>query len=174
MKRLRQRVYNRLAVLSLVLCGATAALWISSCWRQDTVMLNACHGVFTEPHTIVFWRTATPQFPGGRLYHSGPSSRRQTRPFGLILQHSQGSIFVGFLGFIYRSWLEPAHPPFRLIYVGIPFWFPLVITSLAPTVWILTRKKPSKIGVCIFCGYDLRATPNRCPECGTVPSKPRI
>ena len=36
---------------------------------------------------------------------------------------------------------------------------------------MLRRRRRAKSNRCINCGYDLRATPDHCPECGTVPGR---
>lgn len=59
----------------------------------------------------------------------------------------------------------------------IPFWALALATTFLPLGWIGSRlrsrrrrRRMKRKGFCPGCGYDLRATPDRCPECGAIPA----
>ena len=54
----------------------------------------------------------------------------------------------------------------------LPHWFIALLFAILPA-WrfAATRRKPDSSS-CPQCGYDLRATPERCPECGTAFTTP--
>jgi hypothetical protein len=65
---------------------------------------------------------------------------------------------------------------YRSVYV--PHWFLIGVTALLPlgrgvsaAIWRVRRRHRMGADCCAVCGYDLRATPDCCPECGTVRQK---
>jgi hypothetical protein len=60
---------------------------------------------------------------------------------------------------------------FRFHY-GAALLTSLILPMAALAVWVRSKQRPPAVARCVQCGYDLRATPDRCPECGTVPAPP--
>lgn len=58
--------------------------------------------------------------------------------------------------------------------VAAPNWFVQLLTAIPLVAWVMSRRKRRQLqnrlraGLCPACGYDLRASPERCPECGRV------
>ena len=112
-----------------------------------------------------------------------PEQTIQISPWESIRVPPEGCASPGF-----DSWKInwPSHLGFRLPriqrqsgpagrYFGIPFWIPTfffaVILRLSRPLDYYRRRKRQKLGLCVKCGYDLRASKVRCPECGKKVTK---
>lgn len=86
-----------------------------------------------------------------------------------------------FAGAGFRHRRDPVNPRigrprFEGFNLALPFWMPAVAFGSWPALFVLRRlrrKKRYAAGLCVGCGYDLRATADpsgprlaRCPECG--------
>src|SRR5439155_1583256 len=67
-----------------------------------------------------------------------------------------------------RNWWENGEGYWA---ISVQVWLAIVLLAILPTfrTWCLLREKRSVLeGYCLGCGYDLRASKERCPECGTA------
>jgi hypothetical protein len=113
-------------------------------YRADFPYTGAEHAGFTWEHPASSWTSpeSDAMRPLGRYEHSW------------MLSHGY--------------WAAPAWHVHAAEY-EIHYWLLVTLLGIAPLwriVSALRRRRRVASGHCTNCGYDLRATPDRCPECG--------
>ena len=173
----RRRLFTLCAALSLLLCVAVGVLWVRSYWVADVVSVaggppppafSSEWYVRSNTGFLCFARNDNSSFgfdtrPLGWTSHSPfPDFNRpvaQLRKPSFVL----GPLSVG----------GTASPTMRHAAVKFPHWLPAALTAAAPLLWLRRYGRDRRrvtLGLCPTCGYDLRASPTRCPECGAANS----
>ena len=190
---MRRRLLNLLTHPSLLLCAAVAVLWVRSYSAQDflehlpvtatpagfrwwSFSVATWKGVVlagVERHDYVRAAMPAPIYDGelhearARAFASEKKWRsREAEDFPMTGDPCPA------WGFTWQVVSETT-PGYRgyCIGAGSPWWFVLLVCStpvgLRTVSWLRRRRHGRRL--CPTCGYDLRATPERCPECGTPP-----
>ena len=159
MRKLLRHLLLLASILCLLLCAGATWLWVRSYRGPEQVMWQTSGGrlfnVISGHGTVDFlviprW----PQVEETRYSRWDPHVYYGTRYSKRVLGFGTDVIW----------------PEYGGRYVNVPHWFFVFIFS--STAFGLGRKwwktRPRRPGKCKVCGYDMRATPQRCPECGAA------
>jgi hypothetical protein len=150
MKRISQRKLNTLAALSLLLGIAMIPISLRSFSAADYFALPINSG----EAIVCGWTT-------GRLGIGLASESPGFHSRAALEFDSQTKTFFGFA----------AAGGYFLQAIFVPDWFVILLLLLAAFRFRRLAKRNFPPGFCRRCGYDLRATPDQCPECGTIAPK---
>jgi hypothetical protein len=160
-------------------------------WMETTVTKHADHARTKIHTTITLGKPGSPEVfidPKAHGFRHGSwgfsvYSRIQGRAYAFV---GEGDIEVPWTG----RWPDPTDwdhiigdPAFDVYQTWssrhnygmiVPWWCLCVAFAAAPAAWVLRiphrrRQRRLRLGLCPGCGYDLRASPDRCPKCGTAP-----
>ena len=182
----RRRLANVVCVLCLLIAVATLALWLGNTDRLASRELSVSVPTRTPTTFLValfdgdVWcGKFTTHLGEGRWNVSfqtdyGPSAgfycMVMVNDFGREWAH------LGRFGFASYS-RRPTHEAFAAGgIIEFPAWLLILFFLLPPAIRLsmfVRKRHRALMNRCVRCGYDLRASPGRCPECGAVPQADR-
>jgi len=197
MRKLLRRILWLVKGLLLIVFLAVLVLWVRSYWRCDSVWhiqrgelfgrttttgpeLASQLGWVLADWTDVSWPAQPPIGDSLSAGFHGGSARAGNYIRDLREEHGPGPVRWG------RDWVRQysKNKEPRLFYdsheLRIRHWLLAIICGAWPITSLILaarrsirRRRLLLAGCCKVCGYDLRATPDRCPECGaTTPPSP--
>ena len=183
-----RRLLNFLTVLSLLLVAVTCALWVRSYWLREQVV---CVAMRERGQWVVFrqYRLALvrgrlyahyvrasyppedPCYVPGTMRFRRDTSASKSAPAWWPARLQDSAV----LSFAYErergtAGRFPGKQPPVAVAVAVPAWFVTAASAALPGYRLAAarrRRRRGPPGLCRVCGYDLRASPDRCPECGT-------
>ena len=180
MRRLARISIDLAALLSLALFAATLFLWVRGVQLDEHFWAYPDTG--DRLRTVGLWSYRNGFCLADMQWESSPSdvaamARERSRTPRWASSPSGGAgwergfskvdVRWKFAGF---AWLRHGtdRTPWR--FFVFPAWFPALAFGALPTYAIVSRlrRRCEASGCCPTCGYDLRATPDRCPECGAL------
>jgi hypothetical protein len=186
-RRILKLLRTTAVVLSTLLFLAAMGMWGRSYWRVDDVENIRASGLSVRFFRILSERAhlsfSWTQIQVSEASEFGPVYRKtwphgwQWETFGTDGPPSKE--IYSLLGFGYSP-LSHRQFSARLSISGrstrVPYWFIALLSLPLPLLALRRWRRERRIareGLCPVCGYDLRASPDRCPECGTSIGTPR-
>jgi hypothetical protein len=178
MKRFRRRLFNGLATISALLFIAAACFWLRSYWVEDALLNFRYLPPDMSVSTPTFLPRATQQFTDISVLDGELLVLRTRRPVDYtgiykgwerLTRHTtptlnRGPSFFNRWGFGLNMEHPASYPgasEFRLLF---PLWGIILLAGIVPVYWLISSRRKIADGICCKCGYDLRATPDRCPR----------
>ncbi len=175
-------LFKSLASVSLILCLATIVFWVRSYPARDVAGVrcasrgyHTAYALGTDRGLLAVSIFEMPDAERAAVERALGQALETQRFFYVRGEPSRGperSRWWNGLGFAVETSRLLTGLRTSSTIVFIPMWLPLLITLAAPTAQLtghLRRVRRRIKGRCPACGYDLRASPNRCPECGATP-----
>lgn len=173
MRRRLPRMLSLFAAVSLLACVAVVVLWERSRRWESTPAVRVGGRVFEAharsgaAHVYASWGTPVDEELLLALWEKTSSSDPQ-RTFEGVFGVAP-SLCLQRPSITSEDFSADAELATGYHYLHLPPWIPASATAITPAWWLLKRRSSiqrSRQGLCRDCGYDLRASPGRCPECG--------